>query len=195
MPANPATGIDYETDRFAYVHNPDENTFTVLNLNAQWPRSDGGAIVGGNPDYKYFKRVETTRPDADHRYALSNQWDFETFDPAPAEGLPVGEYKQSWTATKLDNATLKQQVDAQFYQEVRTQFPELDDPAKVLQAVEAVARKQAVGTITVPQQASIDNIVAIGNAVAVMADRRDELYAAIDADEDYDIETGWDGLS
>lgn len=190
MPANPDTGIDHAVDRFAIKSVSGGN---FINLNAQWPRVDGAAISGANPDLAYYKRVATDAPDVDHRYTVATTWGPVDFDPAvsPADGLPVGEYRQSHVATKLAVADLKLQVDTEFQRQVRLQYPDVENPSKMIEAAGVLARKQNGGVLTADQEALLASFIGLEDAISRMRDRVNELYAAIDADEDYDITEGW----
>lgn len=190
MAVNPETGIDPAVDRFAIYSVSGQN---YINLNAQWPRVDGGAISGANPDLAYYKRVASDLPDVAHRFTVESTWARFEFDPVvdPADGLPVGEYRQSHTPTKLDAADLKLQVDAEFQRQVRVQFPDVDNPARLVEAAGVLARKQGGTPLTPAQEALLTSFIGFEDAIGQMRDRQTELYAAIDADEDYDITEGW----
>lgn len=190
MPANPETGIDPGTDRFVVWQ---ESSQTFVNLGAMWPRFDGGAIQGINPDFRYYWRVEVPPPDVDHRFTIATVWGRIDFDPPvdPNDGLPVGEYKQQHSIVKLSPAKLKLQVDAEFQRQVRFQFPDVENPAQLVEVAGALARKQAGSPLTAEQQATLDRFIAREDAIAQLRARQVELYAAIDADEDYDILDGW----
>lgn len=190
MSANPDTGIDAEVDRFAIKSVSGGN---LINLNATWPRIDGDAIVGGNPDLAYYKRVTSSSPDVDHRFTVASVWAAVDFSPvvSTSTGLPVGEYRQTHTATKLDPADLKLQVDSEFQRQVRVQYPDVENPSKMIEAAGVLARKQDGGVLTTEQQALLASFIGLEDAISQMRDRVTELYAAIDADEDYDITEGW----
>lgn len=190
MSANPDTGINHAVDRFA-IRSVSGGNF--INLNAQWPRVDGGAISGANPDLAYYKRVAAARPDIDHRHTTAEVWAPVDFTPAvsPSSGLPVGEFRQSFTITKLDAVDLKLQVDSEFQRQVRIQFPDVENPAKVVEAAGVMASKQAGAVLTIEQQALLDSFVGLQNKIRQMRDRVVELYAAIDAGDDYEITAGW----
>lgn len=188
MAVNPETGIDPEVDRFA-VWQVSESRYT--NLNAPWPRVDGGQISGANPDFRYYKKVDVERPDVDHRYTVDSVYGKIDTSPTPADGLPYGEYKAVHTATKLPVEDLKAQVDTEFQKQVQLAFPTINTPSLLIEAADAVTRKQDGATLTSDQQAVLTAINASGDAVAQLRARKAALYAAIDADQDYDIEAGW----
>lgn len=190
MAVNPETGIDTAVDRFAIYSISGQN---YINLNAQWPRVDGGALVGANPDLAYYKRVATETPDVDHRYTVETTWGRVDADPAvdPADGLPVGQYRQAHTPVKLSTADLKLQVDSEFQRQVRLQYPDVENPSKMIEAAGVLARKQAGGVLTEAQETLLQSFIGLEDAISQMRDRVTELYAAIDADEDYDITEGW----
>lgn len=190
MSANPDTGIDHAVDRFAIKSVSGGN---FINLNAQWPRVDGAAISGANPDLAYYKRVSAARPDIDHRHTTAEVWAPVDFTPAvsPSSGLPVGEFRQSFTITKLNAVDLKLQVDTEFQRQVRLQFPDVNNPSKMVEAAGVLARKQSGAVLTDAQQALLDSFIGLEDAISQMRARQTELYDAIDADEDYDITEGW----
>lgn len=188
MTLNVTTGIDPEIDRFV-IWRPSTSQFT--NMNATWPRTDGGALVGANPDFQYFKKIAGSPPDVDHRFTLTTTFGKVPTTPIPAEGLPVGTYEAVYDLVKLPVEDLKAQVETQFQVELQKQFPQTSNPSVLLEAADAVARKVAGAVLTSSQQEKLDTIVGVGDVVAVLRSRQNELNAAIDAGEDYDITTGW----
>lgn len=188
MAVNATTGIDPEVDRFAIYR---ESTSEYLNMNAKWPRVDGGPIEGGNPDYKYYKRVSAERPDVDHRYTVATTWGKVEADPTPAEGHPSGTYEEQHTATKLPAEDLKLQVETEFQRQLQVLFPTSNDPSVLIEAADAITRKQNGAALTTAQQAVLDTVTSVGDAVAQLRARQAELNDAIDDDEDYDLTTGW----
>jgi hypothetical protein len=188
MPANPTTGIDVDVDRFAIWR---ASTSQYTNFNAVWPRTDGGQIVGANPDFEYYKRVNTDAPDADHRYTVATTWGRVATTPTPSVGLPMGTYEPSYTLTLRPVAELKLQVDAEFQRQVRLTFPDSENPATIIEAAGVIARKQAGTPITTEQQTLLDSFIGMEDVISHMRARQLALYDAIDNEEDYDITTGW----
>lgn len=188
MPVNPTTGIDYAVDRFA-VYQVSTSTYTALN--APWPRPDGGPIVGGNPDFRYFKKVTGTAPPIDHRFTLTTTWESVNASPAAPEGHPYGTYEQAFAVTKLPIADLKAQVETEFQRQVSLLIPATAVPSELATTLDAVVRKQDGAVLTDKQQGKRTQAKSIGDQLTVLEARRDELLAAIDADEDYDITEGW----
>lgn len=191
MAVNPETGIDPVVDRFV-IYRPSTQQYT--NMNATWPRVDGGQIVGANPDFEYYKKVEGDRPDTDHRFTVSSVSGRVPFDPVPAVGLPQGEFKPVYTITKLPLPDLIAQIETAFQQQVRTQFPDTDNPSTLILAAKAIAKKQSGATLTTEENAILDSVTSVGDKVAQLATRRQELIDAATADEDYDL-TVWPDLS
>ena len=188
MALNTETGIDPVVDRFV-IWRVSTSQFT--NMNGTWPRTDGGAIVGGNPDFQYFKKVTSTPPDYDHRFTLETEFGKVLTTPTPAEGYPVGIYSAVYDLVKLPVEDLKAQVETEFQRQLQLQFPQTNNPAVLIEAADALARKDAGAVLTTDQQLKIDAIVMTGDVVAMLRARQAELNAAIDNDEDYDITTGW----
>lgn len=191
MAVNEITGIDPAVDRFAIWR---VSTESFINLSATWPRVDGGPLVGGNPDFKYYKRVASEAPDADHRFTVSDSWEKVEASPAPPEGHPAGTYEQTYAVVRLPEEDLKLQVDAEFQRQVRLQFPDSENPATIIEAAGVIARKQAGTPITAAQQALLDSFIGMEDQISYMRARQEALHAAIEADEDYDITTGWMAL-
>ena len=188
MAVNATTGVDPEVDKFAIWDNA---TNQYLNLQASWPRPDGGPIVGGNPDRKYYKRVNVEKPDADHRYTIATVWNKSDTSPAPPEGHPSGTYSPTHTATKLSAEDLKIQVETEFQRQLQLLFPASQNPAVLLEGAGAIIRKTNNAQLTTEQQSKLDTVVTVDDAIATLRVRQAELNAAIDADEDYDITDGW----
>jgi len=188
MALNTTTGIDPVVDRFV-IWRVSTSQFT--NMNATWPRTDGEAISGGNPDFQYFKKVTSTPPDYDHRFTLETEFGKVPTTPTPAEGLPVGTYEAVYTLNKLPSADLKLQVENEFQHQLQLQFPQTNNPAVLIEAADALARKDSGAVLTEEQQAKIDAILGVGDVLSQLRSRQAALNAAIDADEDYDITIGW----
>lgn len=191
MAVNPNTGIDPEVDRFV-VFNTSQQIKT--GQNEKWPRADGEAVGGGTGVDRYYKKINTPAPAYDHRFYLVSEWGALTdYDPAveTSEGLPVGTTTLAHTVTKYDNETLKRQVDTEFQRQVRIQYPDVENPSKMIEAAGVLARKQNGGVLTADQEALLASFIGLEDAISQMRDRVTELYAAIDADEDYDITEGW----
>ncbi len=188
MSTNPTTGINPLGDRFMLYRM---STAQIVNMNAAWPRTDGGPLVGANPDLRYFKRVTSQRPDVDHRYTVTTEWTIHQIEPLPNESLPAGEYRESHEPVKLSNDELKAQIETEFQRQVALQFPSSQNPALLLQAADVIVRRQSGATLTDAQQAVLDAITPIGDALTQLVARRDALLASVDANEDYDITQGW----
>ena len=195
---NETTGIDYETDLFVKIFIPvlasfdvsNPATYNVVSFSERWPRIDGGKINGAAPDIKYFKKVASERPTVDHRYQLITTQEITAFDPEPESGLPIGEYIQIHTPQKLSVEALKLQVEAAFQTELRARFPDSQNPAVLIEAADAIARKQAGATLTTGQTATLSNVTSVGDAVSQLRAKQAEFNAAIDSDADYDL-TDW----
>jgi hypothetical protein len=184
---NSETGIS-PTDRFALVRLSDG---VILNPNAPWPRADGGALVGANPDLAYFKRVAAAPLGSDHRFSESSTWEIVPSSPAAPEGHPAGEYRQTIVATKLPAEDLKAQVETHFQSIVQQWFPSAANPAVLVEAASAIVLKGNNAALSETQEATLSVVVGVGDAIRLNRERQAELNAAIDADEDYDIEEGW----
>lgn len=183
MALNTTTGIDPTIDRFVIKVL---STGQIINLTATWPRTDGGAIQGGNPDYQYFKKQDGSQPQIDHRYSLAETTAFTLTTPAPAEGLPVGTYGITYTPMKRPLETLLIQIETEFQRQVRIQFPDTENPATLLLAAKALAKRQTGAVMTDDEAASLAAVTSVGDAVDQLVARRQELIAAATADEDYD---------
>ena len=193
---NTETGIDHAVDRFVVVNVPDLGsfdindlaTYNVTNFNAVWPRSDGAAVVGISPNVLYFKKTTSPAPDVDHRYTLITNQTLTLTAPAPASGLPVGVYGQLHTPQKLSEEVLRAQVETAFQAELRKRFPDSANPAVLLEAADAITRQQSGAILTAEQQAVLDTVLGVGDAVAQLRAKQADMNAAIDADIDFDIE-------
>lgn len=188
MAVNPETGVDYEVDRFAIFR---VSTGQYTNLNAQWPRVDGGPIVGGNPDYKYYKKAATPAPDIDHRYTLTSVWDKVDASPTPPEGHPAGVYGVQYIPEKLPLSDLIIQIETEFQRQVGIAIPATSLPSELAAQIDAIVRKQDGAVLTPKQQAKKDNAKTVGDKLTTLEARRDELIASATAGEDYDLTNGW----
>jgi len=184
MALNVTTGIDPAADRFVIKSLASGN---VINFSASWPRGDGGAIQGGNPDLQYFKRVANDAPDIDHRYELQSADSFTLLSPAPADGLPVGTFGTTYTPVRRELNDLLAQIESEYQRQVRLQFPETENPSTIIQVGGILIKQQAGSVLTTGEQALIVAFVATKDKIAQLAIRRGELMTAAEADEDYDL--------
>lgn len=191
MTLNVETGIDQAVDRFVIKL---ASTSAIINFNATWPRVDGGAIVAGNPDHKYYKRVANDPPPIDHRYELQSVDEFTDITPAPVEGLPIGTFCTAYTPVKLGLNTLLAQVETAYQQQVRLQFPETENPSTIIQVGGILIKQQAGAVLTSAETALVAAFVATKDKITLLATRRQELMDAAEADEDYDL-TVWPVLT
>lgn len=184
MAAHPETGIDRTIDRFV-VFLPGQTKST--DMNALWPRLDGGPVSGGLGGERWYRKVTVDPPPYDHRYALQTENGPVDTDPAPPEGYPTGEWRPVYTLNERSAETLKLQVETAFQAEVRKQFPDTENPTTLLLAAKAIANKQKGAVLTQEETDTLDSIVSVGDRVQQLVVRKMELDAAIDADEDYDL--------
>ena len=188
MAVNETTGVDPEVDRFAIYRVSTEG---YINLSATWPRIDGGPLVGGDPDLKYYKRTNIAPPDADHRFSVAAQWGKVDAEPAPPEGHPAGTYQPAYTLTKLSIEELKAQIETEFQRQVEMHIPATAVPSDLASQIDAIARKQGGASLTPRQESKRQNAIAIGDVLAQLEARRDELFEDAEEGRDYDLTTGW----
>jgi hypothetical protein len=191
MAAHPLTGVDRDSDRFVVRL---ASTNQIINHNALWPVLDGGPIEGGNVDWKYYKKVDQPSPPMDHRYYPVTVNSFTDTTPAPAVGYPSGTFGGVTTAVKRPLETLLAQIESEFQRQVRLQFPDTENPATLLLAAKALAKRQTGAVLTADETASLDAVTAVGDAVDQLVARRQELIDAATAGDDYDL-TVWPALS
>lgn len=192
MAVNPTTGIDRDVDRFVVFLPGQTNS---VNTNAQWPRLDGGPISGGftNGDL-YYKKVTVDPPQYDHRYSLNTTFGKVDTVPTPPPGYPVGTWQASYELVLRPLETLLDQIESAFQAEVRKQFPDTENPATLLLAAKALAKRQTGVVLTAEEITSLDAVTSVGDAVDQLVARRQELINSATAGEDYD-QTIWPVLS
>jgi len=192
MAVNPTTGIDRDVDRFVVFLPGQTNS---VNTNAQWPRLDGGPISGGFPNGdQYYKKVTVEPPAYDHRYSLNTTFGKVDTVPTPPPGYPVGTWQASYELVLRPLETLLDQIESAFQAEVRKQFPDTENPATLLLAAKALAKRQTGVVLTAEEITSLDAITSVGDAVDQLVARRQELINSATAGEDYD-QTIWPVLS
>jgi hypothetical protein len=204
LQTHPDTGIVFDdvtphgpgTDRFVHIEAYDLATFNVnnkatyrpLHQNANWGRSDGAPISGMGERFMYFKKLPRQTVVIDHRYTKSTLPVMLLTDPAPPAGYPVGTYQEIEEAVLLPEADLKAQVDTAFQREIARRFPQVADPAVLIMGGGAIARKSDGATLTTDQTASVEAVKSLEDVIRQLDARRLEMYAAIEAEENYDIE-------
>jgi hypothetical protein len=187
MALNETTGIDGANDRFVVKSIA---TGQVINMNATWPRADGGQVNGMNPDLQYFIKRDGERPPTDHRFSLDSIYSYTLYTPVPAAGLPVGRYGAEFVPVKLPLPELLTQIDSEYERQVRLQIPQTSTNAAVALVGGLVIRKQSGATLTAEENSLLDQYVDVSNKVAQLRVRYQELIDAATTDEDYDL-TVW----
>lgn len=189
MAVNEITGIDPEVDRFVVFP---AGASQSSHQHAEWPRQDGGPVSGGLGGQKWYKRVEIPKPVSDHRYTLTTEHGPVDADPVSPEGHPTGEWKPVHTLTRRSSEDLKNQIETHFQTVVLETIPATAIPAEMAAQIGAIARKLDGAVLTEAQESKKNKAKSTETILAALEARRDELFAAVDADEDYDIEAGWD---
>jgi hypothetical protein len=187
MAVNTETGIDPVVDRFV-IWRPSTSQYT--NMNATWPRTDGGKIVGANPDFEYYKKVDTAQPDVDHRFTVTSEFGRTAITPTPAVGLPQGTYSAQYSLVKRELPELLAQIETEYQRQVRLQFPETENPSTIVNVGAILIKQNAGAALTESETATLAAFVTVGDKIAQLATRRQELIDAATADQDYDI-TVW----
>jgi len=187
MAVNPTTGIDRENDRFV-IWRPSTSQYT--NMNAMWPQIDGNQLVGANPDFEYYKKVDAAQPDVDHRFSVTSEYGRTPITPTPAVGLPQGTYSASYSLVKRELPELLAQIDTEFNRQVLIQFPQSDNPTRILLGLGILTKQQSGAALTAEETALLSTGTATSDKVAQLIARKQELIDAATADEDYDI-TVW----
>jgi len=191
MAVNPQTGIDPTIDRFVIWRL---STQQYTNMNATWPRTDGGQLQGANPDFEYYKKVNTPSPDIDHRFSRTTTFERVAIQPKPDIGFPMGTYQATYELVKLPLADLLAQIETEYQRQVRLQFPETENPAAIINVGGILIKSQAGAVLTESEQASIAAFVGVRDKIAQLATRKAELDSAATADQDYDL-TVWPQFS
>lgn len=158
-------------------------------MNAVWPREDGG-VAGINPDWLYFKKVNSEAPPMDHRFYPVTTNSFTLTSPAPSAGLPVGTYGATTVATKRDLSELLAQIETEFQRQVRLQFPETENPSTIVNVGGILIKQQSGAVLTEGETSTLAAFVAVRDSIVQLTARRQELIDAATADEDYDL-TVW----
>jgi hypothetical protein len=187
MAVNPTTGIDRENDRFV-IWRPSTSQYT--NMNATWPQIDGNQLVGANPDFEYYKKVNVTQPDVDHRFSVTSEFGRTPITPTPAVGLPQGTYSAQYSLVKRELPELLAQIETEYQRQVRLQFPETENPSTIVNVGGILIKQQSGAVLTEAETATLAAFVSVRDAIVQIAARRQELIDAATADEDYDL-TVW----
>jgi hypothetical protein len=187
MAVNTETGVDPVVDRFVIWRL---STSQYTNMNATWPRIDGGQIVGANPDFEYYKKVDSAQPDVDHRYTVTSEFGRTAITPTPAVGLPQGTYSAQYSLVKRELPELLAQIETEYQRQVRLQFPETENPSTIVNVGGILIKQQSGAVLTETETTTLAAFVAVRDKIVLLAARRQELIDAATEDKDYDI-TVW----
>lgn len=190
MPIHPDTGIVYDegvnNSRFAVYQNG-----VLINSNAAWVRLDGEPVTTGDVATgvrKYYLRTETERPPADYRFTVATTWQAVDADPAPPVGHPAGIYQQQHVATLLPAEDRKLQVDSAMAEMARSLYPDGEHPLKMLDLVGVASAKANGIPLNASEEARLTEGQALRTKTATILAWGAAIKAAIDADEDCDLD-------
>jgi hypothetical protein len=106
----------------------------------------------------------------------------------------MGTYEAVYELEKLPLADLLAQIETEYQRQVRLQFPETENPSTIINIGGILIKQQSGAVLTEAESTSLTNFIGVRDNIAQLAERRAELVAAAEADEDYDL-TVWPVLS
>jgi hypothetical protein len=175
--------VDVANTRWAILYLP---TGEIVARNRTWPRGDGEALVGADPDYVYLLQVGFTQPDYDGRiYTLQS---VETINAA------ANTLTKAYATVKRPAAEI-------------VEFAETEEAARLTGLVDigrelvetrlmlAAVLSYIINGETPPAKVRAYAQAYIAKGVDLWANRNrlEQIITAINANTDFDIDGGWRG--
>jgi hypothetical protein len=159
------------------------STSTIIGRNRTWPRADGEAIVGMDPDFVYLLQITDKQPDYDSR--------LYTMEAAETIDIPANEIRTSWvTVARPKEDILLSAANVESLSNSDILRPE--DTQKKLLLFCGLANRLFEGMkLTESEEKLRAEIAAITAPMWDNDANLAKIKAALDADEPVDLDTGW----
>jgi hypothetical protein len=166
-----------------------------VGMMVRWDRFDGGPLHTDNPNFRYWTIVPAPNSDwaVDLCYDAIAVHDFIPYDPDPSAALPTGqiypygERKERVVTSRKSKDALKEVVLAQRGKANSMLFPQ----DGVIDILADIIRIRSLSVVSSRDQARLDNYAPIEQARSANMDNAEEMLAAIESEQDFDITAGW----
>ena len=160
------------------------STGEVISRNKPWPRADGQAIEGLDPDYVYLLQIRDTPPDYDSRLL--------TLESAETVDAPANEIRTTWTTPARPVADIKvNAANVETFENSRHYEQRERDKLMIL-GLGVLFRQVANQALTAREIALKDRVIAAALKLWKNDARLREIITAIDAGQTPDLDAGWD---
>lgn len=160
------------------------STGEIIARNLAWPRADGAAIVGGDPDHVWLMQVTATQPAYDSRlYSL------QTTETVDADANEIRRTHKAMKRPVDERKVAAENVEViEFAKHISIEREVIETRlmvAAILQYLDGLQMPPKV-------QAMADDYKAKGIVLWKNRDRLKAILAAIEADDDPDLDAGWE---
>lgn len=160
------------------------STSSVIARNKTWPVADGSAIPGLDPDFVYLLQSEDAKPDVDARlYYL---------EASDTPDIPNNTITRAWVAKKRAEEERKTAAENREIEELGKWIDIERELIETRLAVAAIL--QYIDGLQTPTkvQTFLDNYQSRGVSLWKNRDRLKAIIAEIEANQDPDLDAGWE---
>lgn len=160
------------------------STSQIIARNVPWPRADGGAIEGLDPDFVYLLQSTDAKPDYDSRL-----YQLESTEQVDIEANTI---RRTWGTTKRpleDRLAAAENVEAEeLSKHIKLEREVIETRLMVTALLNYIDGLQFPPKV----KAMADAYKAKGTKLWKNRDRLKAIVTAIQADQDPDLESGWE---
>jgi hypothetical protein len=160
------------------------STGEIISRNRTWPRLDGMAIDGLDPDFVYLLQIRDTPPEYDSRlFVLESA---ETVDAA------ANEIRTTWTTTARPVEDVKVNAANVETLENSKHFEARERDKLMILGLGVLFRQVANQALTAREIALKDRLIAVATKLWKNDTRLRSILTAIDAGQTPDLDAGWE---
>lgn len=190
MSAHPQTGIVWATDRFITVWKDGRQDPAPVGV--QWPRADGGPIIGDTPLKWYVIRESDPPilPGPQFEAIQAQDWDLSDFQN-PAAGCPSGVATREWLLVQRPEDAQRADLERVYRAVITYYYPDSDFPGRQARFNDAVLARASQLPLTQDQLAAIAENQAFLSVQQSADQRKSEIEKAIVAGSPYELFDQW----
>lgn len=174
--------VDVVNSRWAVLQ---VSTGQIVARDRTWPRGDGEAIQGQDPDYVYLRQLSTSPPDYDSRlFVLVGNEEVDA---------DANEIRRTWEARERDLAERTTAVDNEESFRFTNHFPIERISLETAIVVGVLIQFAVDGQAIPPKWKTVINSYRdkVRDKLLPNRDRRNAIVAALTAGQSADLDAGW----